>query len=796
MYQIKMASRALKRNGLYTKINVFGLAISMAVVGFIALWIYGALTFDAFHTHAKDTYLITSTLIREDTGAELQFESASYGLESVLEQIPDIQNTAMLAFSNGFQTAIVNDQAYKTLGRVFVNSDWFTVFDYTLLDGSLDGFGTDPFRIVLTQSEAKRFLGNESAVGKILKMEEQLFTVQAVVKDAPLNSSFTYTMMLPIEAQGINPQWSQYKYDRNYYDASFFILLSKGADKEYITRSIDQYFIENNRTITTHLLPLKSMYFDERISQSNFARGDSKTIYLLSVLAILLLVVACLNYINLTTARAHVRAKEVDIRKILGAKPWNLFGQLIHEALWTNLLAMACAILFIMALTPFFGSVFNLSMSYLRSPVLWLVFVSVFGVTTLLSGVYPAMLSSLKPLTAIRGNNISGLKSKTVRRVLVVFQFVVSAGLVLGTLTLIQQMKYIRNNDPGYDRHGVAAFNLPPDVSRAQRASVLQSIKHELQSYTTVQNVSLSSSHSIAQSTRAINGMADWDGFDDSGSRYRDFNIRIGNMNVDVDYLQTLGLTIVEGRWFDVNNSADRLNVVLNETAVKELNIKEPYIGQRFSVMDRQGQVIGIVKDFHFNSMHHKIGPMVLTNSEDANLYVMFKSQPGKMLASVEAAKQVWSNFFPNAPFEVTYTEDVFNNLYKDDTKLAQMVSILGILSVLISCLGLFGLVTFAAERKTKEIGIRKIMGASVADIVKMLLKEFLIMVGIAMLIAFPLAYYWLDRMLQDFAYRINISWWIFVLAGIITVVLTLLTVGWRAIKAATENPVKAIKME
>jgi ABC-type antimicrobial peptide transport system permease subunit len=234
----------------------------------------------------------------------------------------------------------------------------------------------------------------------------------------------------------------------------------------------------------------------------------------------------------------------------------------------------------------------------------------------------------------------------------------------------------------------------------------------------------------------------------------------------------------------------------VNETAVRELNILEPYIGQRFSVWGLQGQIIGIVKDFHFNSLHHKIGPIVLSNTDEANYYVVFKAHPGMMEEAVEAAKQVWARFFSDAPFDVIDTEEIFNSLYKDDTKLAKMVSMLGFLSILIACLGLFGLVTFAAETKTKEIGIRKVLGATIEQIVVMLSKEFILLVGIAMLVAFPLAYYWLQRMLQDYAYRISIGWWMFALAGVATVLLTLFTIGWQAVKAATANPVKSIKIE
>jgi predicted lysophospholipase L1 biosynthesis ABC-type transport system permease subunit len=289
-----------------------------------------------------------------------------------------------------------------------------------------------------------------------------------------------------------------------------------------------------------------------------------------------------------------------------------------------------------------------------------------------------------------------------------------------------------------------------------------------------------------------INGGADWDGYDDSDRRFRDFKIRIGSMNVDAGYLQTLGLKMIQGRWFDAN---DRNNVIVNETAIRELNIAAPHIGQRFSVWGRQGQIIGIIKDFHFAGLHQKIGPMVLTNTEN-NSHIVFRAHPGKMNEAVHAIKQVWKRSFPDVPLEIVYTEDVFNNLYQDDTRRAQTVSMLGFLSIFISCLGLFGLVTFMAERRAKEIGIRKVLGASVGQIVKMLSGEYLLLTGIALLIAFPPAYYWLEKILQGYAYRVNIDWWMFALAGLITIGLTVLTVCWQAIGAATANPVKSIKTE
>ena len=797
-FHFKIAFRDLQRGGIYSFINIFGLATGMAVAGFIALWLYGSLTFDAYHKHAKDTYLVTYSKKAGEVGREVGYEEAPYELMSVLEQTQGVEKIASVLKTNMFSSARINEQVHSIIGSVLVSSDWFTVFDYTLLDGSLDNFGNDPFCAVLTSSEALRLFGAEKAAGKVFLTEEQPFTVRAVVKDPPPNSSLQFKMLFPTEAEGLNSDWQEHKNDPNYYVASFFVLLSKNADKTNITQIIDRYFKERDLIASSWLLPLKNLRIDSKVSAPNFPRGDVKTIYLLSILAVLLLVVACLNYVNLTTARSHNRSKEVDIKKIYGASARGLFRQLMSDTLLTSIIASCCALLIITLLMPYLSGFISFSSSWLKSPIVWLLFSFILVITTLLCGVYPAMLLSfLKPLNTFRGRNMIRSKSGIVRRGLVVFQFMISAGLIIGMLTLSQQMNYIRNKDAGYDRNRVVTimptFAQHLGLSRGQVAVILQTLKTVLQSHTAIQSVSLASTSSIAMVTSGINGGADWDGYDDSDRRYRDFKIKISSMNVDTEYLQTLGIKMMQGRWFDPNNAADRDNVVINEAAIRELNIAAPYVGQRFAIWGRQGQIIGVVKDFHFNSLHHKVGPMVMSNTEEGSRYVVFKAHTGKTYEAVEAAKQAYSNFFPGLPFEVVYTEDVLNTMYEEDNRMAQMVSMLGFLAMLISCLGLFGLVTFATEMRTKEIGIRKTFGASIGDIVWMLTKEFLILISIAMLIAFPLAYFWLDKMLQQYAYRIAIGWQIFVLSGIITLALMLFTVCWKAIKAAKANPVESI---
>ena len=535
--------------------------------------------------------------------------------------------------------------------------------------------------------------------------------------------------------------------------------------------------------------PLPDIHFETDMGDYYIVHGNKRMVSIFGLLGILLMCTACINYVNLTTARANVRSKEIGMKKIVGARRSALFAQLIAESFICCLIAAVVSLVIIPALLPQYqmlaGNV-GLSFSW---PVIWTIMGMVLLAVTVLNGVYPALaLSSFRPVNFLQGMGLLKIKNSNLRRGLVVFQFTLSVSLIVSVIVIYHQMRYIQNVNPGYNREQIFTMNIP-------NSSVLQSIKSELQSFPDISGVAASNANiiSIFQTTSGYN---DWEGRSD------DFDPKLHYMYVDADYGQLLGLKMVDGRWFNEDNTADETSFILNQTAIRQLNIHEPYIGQRFTFMGGvKGYIIGVVEDFHFRSLHEKITPLVLHHSPmlmsaGERLRLNIKTHPGKHTEAVEAAQSVWKQFFPNDPFEVTFLDDAFNNLYKSDIRTSKLILIFSILAVVIAVLGLFGLSTFAIERRKKEIGIRKVLGASVSSIVYLLTREFLLLVAIAFVIAAPLSWWAMSRWLDNFAYRINVTVWIFVAGAMITLVVALVAVGIQAVRAATENPVKAIKSE
>jgi len=376
---------------------------------------------------------------------------------------------------------------------------------------------------------------------------------------------------------------------------------------------------------------------------------------------------------------------------------------------------------------------------------------------------------------------------------LVVFQFTLSTALIISVFVIYKQMKYVQNMNPGYNREQIFSITTPysmfySDLEKAK--STMQTIKQKLQQNTDIKEVSLSSGESISniRSLISTKSNTDWDG------RTEGYASSVNFTNADEDFCQLFGLKMTEGRWFEEERKSDGNDVILNETAVRELKIPDPVIGRRFESMGREGQIIGVVKDFHFKSLHEKIAPLIIINHYATTVNI--KAEAGKTGQAVQVAQKIYSEFFPDDPFEYTFLDDSFNNLYKSDIQASQLMLAFSILTILIALLGLFGLSTFAIERRTKEIGIRKILGASVSAIIKLVTKEFLILVAIAFVIAAPISWWAMNKWLESFAYRVNITVWIFIAGAVLTIIIAFIAVGWQAIKAATENPVKAIKTE
>jgi ABC-type antimicrobial peptide transport system permease subunit len=408
----------------------------------------------------------------------------------------------------------------------------------------------------------------------------------------------------------------------------------------------------------------------------------------------------------------------------------------------------------------------------------------------LLNSIYPAVvLSSFKPLNVFRGFTFLKLKDSYLRKGLVTLQFTISVVLIAGTIVIYKQMQFIQQTNPGYNKSQVLITHLPPNIDFHKKNEIVNEIKQDLLSKSSIQNVSLAN-QSIVNIGSYSTGSADWIGRDTT------FNPKIAQLSTDADFAKTMQLQMKEGRWFEQGNESDKNNVVLNEEAIKELKIPQPFIGQRFVWKGRTGQIIGIVKDFKFHSLHDKTGPLVAFL--DPNWYntFMIRIAPSSASKSIDALDKTWKKFLPASPLEYNFLDDTFDELYKSDKQASTLILAFAIIAVVISCMGLFGLATFTAEKRTKEIGIRKVLGASVAGITQLLTKDFLKLVIVAIIIASPIAWFAMNKWLQGFAYRINISWWMYVVAGLLAVLIAVLTVGFQAIKAAIANPVKSLKSE
>lgn len=793
----KTALRNLWKNKATSFINLFGLSVGMTAAVFIFLWVQNEISFDDYHPGKENIYRITNTIQVSKDEAWVWENSPMLMGESAVKEIPEVEKSARVVINTwGGPVLNINHKLFAEKTSAWIDNSWFNIFHYDFIAGSAAAFGKDPFSIILTESKAKKYFGDANPVGQVILADTVNYTVQAVIKDNPLNSSFQFDILLNVNGRLANP--STYKNDKTWNNFGYitFLQLRPDAGKALVETKLNE-IIDKNRTNdngTTSLTPLSAMYFETGLQSSEMPHGNKKTTYIFSLLGLLLLVTACINYVNLTTAKASLRAKEVSVRKIVGAQRSHLLLQFISESITISVLALLVTLVLIQLFLPAFNSVtekqFRLPLS---SVAMWQVLLGTLLFATVLNGIYPALLlSSFKPLNVFRGKSLLKLQDGSVRKGLVVFQFALSMILIIGTIVIYRQLQYIQTTNPGYNVSQVMALQVPYKAAinsrNESRESLFKSMKSELQSQSGIVAVCTGNSE-IVDVSSASSGNADWDGRDTL------YNPTIAKLSVDADYKDIFQLQLKEGHWFSQGKEDER-NYIINETAAAEFNLHKPIIGQRFTWGGDTGKVIAVVKDFHYKSMHEKIGPMVLTSNDGSDSYFFVKTVAGNSAKAVNAAEAVWARFIPDQPFSYTFLDDSFNALYKADVKTSQLIFVFSVIAIIISALGLFGLAAFTAEQRTKEIGIRKVLGATVQQITTLLSKDFVKLVLIAIVIASPVAWWAMHTWLQDFAYRIDISVWIFIAAGALALIIALVSVSLQAIKAAITNPVKSLRTE
>jgi ABC-type antimicrobial peptide transport system permease subunit len=789
----KTAWRNIIRNKTVTLINLFGLSVALVAFIFIALWVQNELSFDNYHNNAKDIYLVQ---IKNDP-SNWYGGITAFPVADALKENADVAYSARMAPWEG--TLNVNGSLFDLKNGAAVDSDWFKIFNYDVVSGDLNSFNRNPFSVVLTESKAKQLFGNNNSIEQVIKLDTTLYQVKAVVKDNPINSSLQFDMLVPMAAR-----MAYKKSDlNNWGNASYrtFIKVYPNTNIASFTKNATTLLQRSSgRTDLIAFEPLRELHFDAKSNDPAFRRGSHTAVFVFSVLAILLLITASINYVNLTIAKANARTKEISIRKIVGGNRMQLFLQFLTESFLLCLIALFLSFIIMKLTLPVFNKLTETNFQLAaNSKILWSVMGGTLLFTTLLNGVFPALtMSVFKPLNYLHGYTILKFKNVLVRKGLVVFQFIIGVVFIIGTIVIFRQMRLAQTSAAQYNRAQVVSLDLPHqalkkmDYDPQQINLFAETFKNDLEKNSFIQNIALASTSIEGDMNSGGANNWYWNGMDTS------LDVRVARLFVTPEAKNIFNFQMKEGRWFS-DDISDRKNYILNETAAKELGIHSPVIGQLFARNGGDtGRIIGVIKDYNFSSLYNKIDPMVIANNNGDELETVFfvKIAAGNIPRAMDAIATTWKKMIPDAPFEYQFMNQAFDNLYKNDLKISKLVLLFSCISIIISALGLFGLAAFVAEQRRKEIGIRKVMGATVAQITTMLSKDFIVLVLIAIVIASPIAFWLMNKWLQNFVYRIDIGGGIFLTAGFTAVLIAIFTVSFQSIKAAIANPVKSLRTD
>jgi putative ABC transport system permease protein len=771
---LKIALRNFIRQKGYMFINVAGLAIGVACCIMIMLWVQDELSYDRFHENADDLYAATFSNGSTVTPTALSdFLKAEY---------PEVIHTSRYSGQGRTLLRYKDKEVYQE-GGVMVDPDFLKMFTLRFLKGDPEKALDDPNSILLSEEVALKLFGTSDPIGQTLTYNISLdMKVTGVFEDYPTNSHMRFLYLIPVAlAMKYNKNFNTWEYN----NIRTYVQLRKNTPSksvdEKITDVVERHRPQDQRPLS--LQPITRMH----LNPFNHSGGTIVYVYVFSTMAFFILVIACINFVNLTTARSTNRAKEVGIRKTVGAFRTQLIRQFFSESVILTLVASALAIGLVFLLLPMFnnmtGKTFTWELLIEKTIVL-----GIFGIiflTAISAGSYPSlMLSRFQTVKVLKGRLPSGKKGVLLRKALVVLQFSLSILLILGTLMIFRQVHFLRERDVGYDRENIVYFGIG-----ARFRQNFDTIKTELLSNPGVLNVTLTDIAPYRWMSNAGVGDVHWEGKTNQ-------QVKMVMTSVDYDYLETFGLKMAQGRFFSREYSTDASDAyVINQAAARAMEMDDP-IGKNLRVWDLSKRIIGVVEDYHFESLHNKIIPMAMRIDPNWYNQLCVRISPHRIPDTLAFLENKWKEVYPEYPFEYRFLDDTIQSQYRSEQAIGKIVTVFTVLALFISCLGIFGLSSYTAEQRTKEIGIRKVLGATVSSIVKHISKEFVILVIIANVIIWPLAYIIMNRWLQSFAYRISIGWWTFVLAGIAVLVVSLLTVIWQIIRAATANPVDSLRYE
>jgi len=784
---IRVAWRALFQNKPFSFINIFGLALGMASSLLILLWVIDELGTDKFHANNKRLYMMYE---KETIDGKVVAGYWTPGLltQELKRKIPEIQYSTGI-FDQDRTNFQVNDKKLKEDG-IAADSDYFKMFSYPLLQGRAESALNTPTSIAISEKMARSLFGSaDAAINKVVRWEDKRnFTVTAVFADVPRNSSFKFDFVINWMANlDINPWLKEW----NNNSPATAVVLRPGADAAQVKAKLNKFLDAYHRDFTAGFrLDLAMQPYGDLYLHGNFENGEPsggriQYVRLFIVVAVFILFIACINFMNLTTARCGRRAKEIGIRKVAGAMRGALLRQFLIEAILLSAIAAIVGLFLVTAILPYFNQLTSkdIHIPY-TSPVFYLSLAALIVITGALAGSYPALfLSGLAPIRVLKGSLKFSGSSVLFRKGLVIFQFVLSIVLIISTIVVARQISYVQNADLGFNRENL--IYVPLEGTLGGQFDVFRNQASHLPGVTTITSIQDRPTHI----GRDITASLSWTGKDPNS------NAQFAVTAAGYDFIKTMGLQLRDGRDFSRDYPTDTANFLVNEEAAAIFKYKNP-VGQPLEVWNRKGIIVGVIKDFHLTNLHEPIRPLVVRMYNSDGGYALLRVDAHHTKDVLAGVRTITTQLNPRFPFTYFFTDDEYRKQYESDVIVSHLSDCFAGLAIFISCMGLLGLAMFTAEQRTKEIGIRKVLGASFFSLLTLLSGEFMALILVALVIASPLAWWAMHSWLQDYAYKVSIEWWFFGLAGALAILIALMTVSFQAVKTALANPINSLRSE
>ncbi|WP_153797361.1 ABC transporter permease [Foetidibacter luteolus] len=804
---LKIAFRNLMKYKFISFINLFGLTVGLTCCLLISTYIINELSYDKYNNKAENIYRFTRIFRNSETGVvSLHLGTLAPPFGPLLKNdFPQIQKMTVL-LPSGTTTLQYGDKIFNERNSYFADENFFGVFKLNMLKGNSATALKEPYSVMLNEEMARKYFGNEEPLNKMVKFDntQRPFRVTGVYESFPANSHIHPSIMFSFNTLRDTAIYGEENLRTNWGNNSFltYAVLPDNVDVQKMEAQFPAFLdkvmtqpgdkVKPSKWTALTLQKLTDIHLKSHLDYEAEENGDIKRVYIFSAIALFILLIACINYMNLSTARSALRAREIGIRKVVGAERKEIIAQFLSESVIISFIAMLLALALTYFALPWLNKVSGQTLSFavLFKGFILLCLLLVPVVVGFVSGIYPAVfMSSFQPVKVLKGMMKIGGSTVSFRKVLVTVQFAVSIILIISTGVVFQQLKYMQQTSLGLDKDHVLTISYNTRLDNAY-----ESFRTSLLADARVTNVT--------RSSRIPSGrLLDAQGSEMSrGDSLAPTNADIKYVAVDQDFIKTYNIKMVEGRSFSRSYGTDSSSFILNEAAVKALGLKSASeaVGKDFRYADVRGKVVGIMKDFHFESMRQAIVPLILIVPAGNGNYgsISVKISGGNIAGAINHIEKVWKQFLPEAPFDYSFVDERYDRLYESEQRQGTIFTVFAGIAIFIACLGLFGLSSFTITQRIKEIGIRKVLGASVGSIVQLLSKDFLKLVAIAAVIAFPVAWYAMHQWLLDFAYRISIPWWMFVVAGIIAALIALVTISLLTVKAAMANPVKSLRTE